>query len=86
MGRVQTECCCDGWVADFLPEQSRRERTTQRSPSYSLLNRCTLGVAVAGSGTEGRGQVRTERSDRVALAPEIAEVGTTEGGKGEENI
>lgn len=86
MGRVQAGCCCDGWGADLLPEQSRRGPTTQRIPSCSLLNRCTLGEAAAGSGTEGRGQVRTERSDRVALAPEMEEVGTTEGRKEEENI
>lgn len=79
--RLQTECCCDGWVTDFPPEQSRTEQTTQRIPSCSSWSRCTLGVAAAGSGTEGRGQVRTEGFDMVALALETGEVGTTAGKK-----
>lgn len=80
-GRAQTECCCDGWVTDFHPEQNRTEQTTQRIPSCSSSNRCSLDVAVVGSGTEGRGQVHMEHFDRVALALEIEEVETTEGKK-----
>lgn len=80
-GRLQTECCCDGWVTDFHPEQNCTEQTTQRIPSCSPLNRCTLGEAVAGSGTEGRGQVRMEGFDMVASALEIGEVGTKAGKK-----
>lgn len=80
-GRAQTGCCCDGWVTGFRPEQNRTGQTTRRIPSCSSLNRCTLGVAAAGSGTEGRGQVRMEGFDMVALALEIGEVGTTAGKK-----
>lgn len=85
MGRLRTECCCDGWVTDLPPEQNRTEPTTQRIPSCSPLNHCTLGVVAAGSGTEGRGQVRTEGSDMAALAPETGEVGTTAGQKRRQN-
>lgn len=81
-GRAQTERCCDGWVTDFHPEQNRTEQTTQRIPSCSSSNRCTLDVALVGFGTEGRGQVHMEHFDRVALALEIEEVETTEGKKG----
>lgn len=80
-GRLQTECYCDGWVTDFHSEQNRTEQTTQRIPSCPSLNHCTLGVAAAGSGTEGQGQVRMEGFDMVALALEIGEVGTTAGKK-----
>lgn len=79
MGKVQTGCCCDGWVTDFPPEQNRTGQTTQRIPSCSPLNRCTLGAAAGGSGTEGRGQVHMEGFDMVASALEIGEVGTTAG-------
>lgn len=82
--RVQTECCCDGWVADSHSEQNRTEQTIQRIPSCSSLTRCTPVVAVVGSGTGGRGQVRMEHFDRVALALEIEEVGTAAGRKGKQ--
>lgn len=77
--RAQAACCCGGWATDSHPEQSRTEQTTQRTPSCSSLNRCTLDVVVAGSGTEGRGQVHTERLDKVALALETEEVETAKG-------
>lgn len=79
--RAQTERCCDGWATDFHPEQNRTEQTTQRIPSCSPSNRCTLDVAVVGSGIEGRGQVHMEHFDRVASALEIEEVETTKGKK-----
>lgn len=77
MGKVQTGCCCDGWVSDFPPEQSHTGQTTRRIPSCLSLSRCTLGAAATGSGTGGRGQVRMEGFDMVASALEIGEVGTT---------
>lgn len=80
--RVQIECWCDDWVTGFLLEMNHMEPTTQRSPSYSELNRCNLGMAMVGSGTEGRSQVHMEHFDRVALILEAGEVGTKVGRRG----
>lgn len=74
--RAPAACCCGGWAGGSRPEQSRTAPTTPRSPSCSPSNRCTLDVAAAGSGTEGRGRVRTERLDRAASALETEEVET----------
>lgn len=77
MGKVQTGCCCDGWVGDCPPEPSHTGQTTRRIPSCSSLSRCTLGAAAAGSGRGGRGRGRMEGFDMAASALEIGEVGTT---------
>ena len=83
--RHQTECWCDDWVIGFRPEQNRTELTNQRSLSCLSLNRCSLGTAALGSGTEGRSQVHMVHFDRGALTLEAGEVGTVVGQTGEEH-
>lgn len=82
--REQTEWWCDDWVIDFPPEWNHMEPTNRRSPSCPPLNRCSLGMVAAGSGTEGRSQVHMEHFDRVALTPASGEEGTVIGWRGTE--